>query len=78
MLDRWRYCEVAFGGLSTLCIKCGRRVELLLDASLRFQCLFGLLRLRGAASGRRDCGLTDAAGGKRKTRLEPPNYLFHS
>lgn len=57
--------RVRLSGLPALCLKFCRRVELLLDACLRFQGLLRLLGLRGTAGGGRDCSLSDAAGGKR-------------
>ena len=56
-----------FSVLSTLRVKFYRRVELLLDPSFGFQCLFRLFSLRGAAGGGRNCSLTHAAGGERNT-----------
>ena len=62
--------RVGISGLSTLCLKRCRCVELLLDARLSFQCLFGLLGLRGSACRGRDRSLTEAAGGERQTEHE--------
>ena len=57
--------RAGISGLSTLCVNRCRCVELLLDARLSSQCLFGLLGLRGSACRGRDRSLTEAAGGER-------------
>ncbi len=62
--------RAGISGLSTLCLKRCRCVELLLDARLGSQRLLGLLGLRGTACRGRERSLTDAAGGERQTDHE--------
>jgi len=69
--------RAGISGLSTLCLKRCRRVELLLDARLSSQRRLGLLGLRGTAGSGRYRSLTEAAGGERQTRHERKNYPFH-
>src|SRR5450631_2842058 len=69
--------RAGISGLSMLCLKRCRCVELLLDARLSLQRRLGLLGLRGTAGGGRNRSLTEAAGAERQTRHEHKNYPFH-
>jgi hypothetical protein len=62
--------RAGISGLSTLRLKRCCCVELLLDARLNSQRLFGLLGLRGSACPGRDRSLTETAGGERQTDYE--------
>jgi hypothetical protein len=74
---RRRLLRACFSGLSTLGLKRCCCVELLLDARLNSQPLFGLLGLRGSACPGRDGSLTEAASGERQTDHKRCKYSLH-